>query len=254
MCNCGRGGERVNLTKCGRSVLGVLVDPRRNLRRIQTDESGWVPGLLVLLGAVFLGLATVPKQLRLLSEALPVVTDPLLSAQHVAIRGGLSRLVFLDRLVPTPTLLLAGIILGLVADSFLSLPRERRWTVWATIGLGLAPILVGLLGELALTYVVKIEALTPGEALTLPHRFKTGPLLFWWSDEPASRWLEVVDPRVNLISCWTVGLWAIGLQAVDDPSRLQAWHVLAPLFCLGLAGTITWASGQFIVAIILGMG
>ncbi len=244
----------MNLTKCGRSVLGVLVDPLRNFRRIQTDESWWVPGVLVLLGAALLGLATVPKQLRLLSEALPGVSDVLLSAQHAAIRGGLSRLVFLDRLVPTPTLLVAGIILGLVADSLLSLPRERRWTVWATIGLGLAPIVVGRVGELVLTYLVQADAMTPGHALTLPHRFKTGPLLFWWSDKPASRWLEVVDQRFNLISFWTVGVWAIGLQVVDESSQLQAWHVLAPVFCLGLAGTITWASGPFIVAIILGMG
>ena len=244
----------MNLAKYGLSVLGVLVDPRGNFRRNQTDESWWVSGVLVVLGAALLGLATVPKQLRLLSEALPVVSDALLSAQHAAIRGGLSRLVFLDRLVPTPTLLVASIILGLVADSLLSLPRKQRWTVWATIGLGLAPIVVGRVGELVLTYVVQVDAMTPGHVLTMPHRFKTGPLLFWWSDEPASRWLEVVDSRVNLISFWTVGLWAIGLRALDDSSRLQAWHVLTPLLCLGLAGTITWAIGPFIVAIILGLG
>jgi len=108
------------------------------------------------------------------------------------------------------------------------------------------------LGELALTYMVQTDAMTPGDALTLPHRFSTGPLLVWWSDEPASRWLEVLDPRLNLVSLWTVGLWAVGLQVVDESPRLQPWHVLAPLFCLGVAGVITWASGPFIVGLILG--
>lgn len=242
----------MNVARWGWRIINVLLDPRRNFRRIQVDDLWGAPWVLVVLGAAILGVATVPKQLRLLSEALPPSADPFLSIQHAAIREGLTRLVLADRLVPAPTLLVAAVMLGFVADSLLSLSRDRRWTIWATIGLGMAPILAQRLGELALTYVVQADAMTPGDALTLPHRFRTGPLLFWWSAEPASRWLEVLDPRVNLVSLWTVGLWAIGVQAVDESTRLQPWHVLAPSFCLALAGVITWASGPFIVGLILG--
>jgi hypothetical protein len=234
-------------------VVNVLTDPAGTMRQVRAGDSIFSLAIVVL-SASLLGLATVPKQLRLLLESLPPVEDALLNAQHEALRAGIIRMIMVDRLIPSPTLLLAVVIAGLMADSVLGLPRDRRGRIWTVLALGLAPVLIGRAGELAMTYLLRFDTLSPGIAITLPHRFSTGPLLLWLKSDPAPAWLEIADSRINLITLWVAGLWVVGLREVDDARRVALWHVALPLFCIGVAGVVTWASGPLMFSVILGAG
>lgn len=237
-----------------RNVLTVLVDPVRSLRETQRRDHRWVVWMAVWGGAALLGAATLPRQLQLLYEALAPVEDPIVAMHHEVLRRGLTRLIIVDRLFPWPALLLAGGILGLVATTALGLANDMRSRVWAIIGMGLAPILVGRIGELAMTYLLELPAVSPGEAIGLPHRFSMGPRLLWWSESSAPSWLELLDARANLVVLWVAVLWAVGLKTVDDAARVEPWHFALPLFCIAVAGVLTWAGGPLVVGAVLGMG
>jgi hypothetical protein len=157
-----------------------------------------------------------------------------------------------DRLVPSPTLVIAAVLLVALAEPMAALSRERRRVIWTVAVLGLMPIVVGQIGELAITWIAAVDNRpTPGQALNLPHRFETGPLLLWRGRTVAPAWLQVLDARVNLISLWCVVLWATGLRAIDH-GGYRAWHVAAPVASLAVAGAVTWQCGPFVLSLVLG--
>jgi hypothetical protein len=204
-----------------------------------------------VLGGAALGAATLPRQLHELSRALAPAGDPLRDAQHAMMWSGLLRFVLVDRLVPPPTLLLAAILLVLVAEPVLALPRDRRPALWSVAVLGLAPILVQRIGEAVITYL-PMEGVVPvpGQVLNLPHQLVTGPLLLW-PQSTAPPWLHILDARLNLISIWSLALWTWGLRCLDG-RRLEAWHVGVPLATLVGAGLLSWMFTQPVVLLILG--
>src|SRR5437762_10697478 len=85
----------------------------------------------------------------------------------------------------------------------------------------------------SITYLAEVSATpSPGVPVTLPHQFGTGPALFWWTgDAPA--WIEALSTRVNLVTLWSVGLWAAGLRELDR-RPFSIWHLALPALCLGL--------------------
>jgi hypothetical protein len=200
-----------------------------------------------------LGLATLPRQLALLERTLAPSGDPLMAAHGALLRDGILRVILVDRLIPSPTLLLAGLLLVLAAEPVLMLARERRGTLYKIVLLGLAPLIAQRLGELAVVYLAALEAPVVGDAVTAPHRFVTGPLLFWRQPEPAPGWLEVLNDRLNLIVLWSVLLWSMGMRELDG-GRLRPWHVALPVACVAGAGVITWALGPVAYGAILRLG
>jgi hypothetical protein len=233
----------------------VLVDPRAAARAATKAPSPWaVLGVLALYWTA-LGLGTLPRQLALLSEAFAPTTDPALSAGRDALTSGLVRLIVVDRLVPVPAALLGAALLVVAAEPVLMLSRDRRPALAAVAALGLAPLLVGRLGELAFTWLVNpLAAPSPGAALTLPHRFATGARLFWVGESSPPAWVELLETRANLVTLWCAALWAVGLSQLDS-GRVQAWHVVLALGCLAVAGIATWAIGPMVVPMVLrGLG
>lgn len=91
--------------------------------------------------------------------------------------------------------------------------------------------------------------LTPASAIELPQQFVTGPALVWRLDAP--RWLLALSPRANLMTAWSVAIWATGLRWLDGGSW-RAWHVTLPVLCLTGAGLATWWFERAVVALILG--
>jgi hypothetical protein len=208
-------------------------------------------GLAVLL--VGLGVATLPRQIALLDRSLAPVGDPMVDMPHAMMYDGLLRLIIADRIVASPALLLAALLLAYAAEPVLALARERRAAIWAVAILGLSPLVIDRIGELAVTYIVSVGAHpVPGDAIRAPHRFITGPLLAWWRDQPAPGWLELLDSRLNLIVAWSVALWAVGLRALDGERRFAAWHVLLPLACVAAGGVVTWVLGPLVLTALLG--
>jgi hypothetical protein len=121
-----------------------------------------------------IGAATLPQQVALLGRALAPVGDPLVDMPHALMRSGLLRLIIADRLVAQPTLILAAVLLALAAEPVLAVARDRRAAVWAIAVLGLAPLMVERVGELAITYLALPGAhVVPGDAVRAPHRFVT---------------------------------------------------------------------------------
>jgi hypothetical protein len=233
-----------------RTLAGGLVDPvgaafNAVARPAPFAVAAWLVALLVPMGV-----ATLPRQFELLHRALPLVGEPLIDAQQEALRAGLERLVVADRLVPSPSLLLAALALVVFAEPVLMLARDRRAALWAVAALGLAPLLVDRLGELALTYVAVGDGLLPpGEVLQLPHRFVTGPRLVWGGASPPG-WLMVLEARVNLIALWSCALWTVGLNRLDG-GRWAAWHIALPLACLLVGGLLSFLVGPLVIGAIL---
>jgi hypothetical protein len=234
-------------------IVEALVDPRRATTQVAEFGAPRWTLLVVLAVAVVLGLSIVPRQLALLAVAVEH-TGFGLEAYRSAMHAGLRRLVVADRLVPEPTLLLACLCGGWAATAVLGASGDRTEAVWAVMGLGLAPIVLGRLGEALFVAVAPAGGIvSPGDAVTLPHRFVTGPLLAWRLDTPPPAWLELVDARVNLVGAWCVVIWATGLRVLEG-GRWRVWHVLLPVVAMTAAGLVTWLLGPMTVAAILRIG
>ncbi len=236
----------------GWRLLGtVLVDPPAAFRAAAARPAIGVM-LLALVGtSVVLGLATLPRQLVLLRQGLPIMGEAMIDAQHEALREMVTRLIVIDRLVPQPAVLLAAALVLVAAEPVLMLARDRRRAMVAVAVLGLAPLLLDRLGELLMTYLLTppVHA-TPGYAMTVPHRFVTGPMLVWRNADQPPQWLGILEARVNLVSLGCVGLWAVGLHELDG-KRWEPWHLALPLSCLLGAGLVTWALTPLVIPILM---
>ncbi len=229
----------------------VLVDPRRAVQEAIGQPRPAVVALGVLVITALLGAATLPRQLDLLFAALAPTGDVARDLHHAAMEAGLTRIIVADRLMPPPTLLVAALVLGLAAEPVLSLAEDRRRAVWTVVLLGVAPLMVQRIGELAVTYVSAVGSPPlPGDAVSVASRFVTGPLLFSWTDTPPS-WLVSVNQRLNLVTLWAVVIWTIGLKELDG-RRLASWHVALPAACLGLAALATWWLAPMVAGLLLG--
>ncbi|KPJ86748.1 MAG: hypothetical protein AMS18_15260 [Gemmatimonas sp. SG8_17] len=230
----------------------ILVDP------IGTVESAvqrpYLAGTL-LRAAVLLvafGAATLPRQLSVLHLALAPTGVSAVDAHYAAMQDGLTRMIVADRLVPSPTLLLAATFVVLLSEPMLALARDRRETLLTLALLGLAPLLVQQVGELVITYIANVGSdPAPGLAIELANRFETGLLLLWTSEAPAPAWIEILDARVNLVSLWCVALWALGLKVLDG-ERFQMWHLGMPVVSLAVGGIVTWILGPLVLSAVLG--
>lgn len=229
----------------------ALLDPRSAIEQaIGRPRPGRIAATVLAITAL-LGAATLPRQLSWLTAALAPTGDLFGDMHHAAMRGGLLRVIIADRLVPPPTIVVAAIVLALAAEPILSLAEDRRRAVWAVLLLGLAPLTVQRVGELAVAYLTAVGAPPhPGEAVGLPQGFVTGPLLLWRSGEPPP-WLLSLSQRANLISVWSLILWTIGLKMLDQ-RRLSPWHVALPLACFGLAAFSTWWLAPMVTSLLLG--
>ncbi|OGU33379.1 MAG: hypothetical protein A3K13_04835 [Gemmatimonadetes bacterium RIFCSPLOWO2_12_FULL_68_9] len=232
-------------------IAMVLVDPRRAVQ-----EAIGQPGpAVVVLGALaitaLLGAATLPRQLDLLFASLAPTGDLARDLHHAAMQAGLTRIIVADRLMPPPTLLVAALVLGLAAEPVLSLAEDRRRAVWTVVLLGLAPLMVQRIGELAVAYLSAVGSPPrPGDAVGVAQRFTTGPLLFWWTDSPPP-WLVSVNQRINLVSLWGIVIWTVGLRELDG-RRLASWHVALPATCLAVAALATWWLSPMVSGLLLG--
>lgn len=229
----------------------ALLNPAAGLTRAIARPEPWILLAVLVAAWVTVGLATVPRQLEILQAALVRTGNPLLDAQTEALREGLVRLIVADRLVPLPAALAAGLLLVVATEPLLMLPAARRRELLAVVVLGLAPLVVERVGELALTWATSIAPGAPaGEALRVPHRFVSGAGLFWRTSAPAPLWIELLEARVNLFTLWCVGLWSAGLRMLDG-RRWEPWQVLLPLACLVGGGLLTWVLGPVVVPMIL---
>jgi hypothetical protein len=205
-----------------------------------------------MLPALALGASTIPLQLDALAAALAPTGAAAADVHYAAMRAGLTRMILADRLVPAPTLLLAGLGVALLSEPVLAVARSRRAALGTVVLLGLSPLLVLKTGELALTLLGHLDARpSPGEVMSLPGRFETGVLVLWRAADPPPRWLEVLDARVNLVSLWCLGLWTVALRVLDG-GGLKPWHLLAPAAALIVAGTATWIVAPLVFSMLLG--
>ena len=204
-----------------------------------------------LAAAVGVSRVAMNRQLGLLQKGLPVTGEAPIDAQHEALREMVARLILVDRVVPQPTVLVTALLIIIVAEPVLMLARDRRRAIAAIAVLGLSPLFVERVGELAMTYLLPAASYaTPGGAITLPHRFVTGPLILWRGADSAPHWLELLDARLNLISLASVALWSVGLHQ-HDGRRWELWHVALPAACLAGAGAITWALTPVVMPILM---
>lgn len=242
-------GSAVSALRC---VGSVLIDPVGAHREAARRPRPLGVAAALLVGLALLGAATLPRQLALLERTLGSTGDPMLDVQQALMRAGLLRLIVADRLVPSPTLVVTAVLIVAAAEPILALARDRRSAIWTIALVGLAPLVVERIGELAITYVLPFGAhVTPGDAVSSPHRFVTGPLLFWRRSEPAPGWLELLNQHVNIISLWCVAIWTIGLRELDG-RKLAPWHIVLPAACLIAAGVLTRMLTPLVLGMLLG--
>ena len=233
------------------ALWSTMVNPARAMRDAVDRPCAASVGVALLVAAALLGVATLPRQLAILEQVLSS-PDPMVQLHYEAMRSGLTRLIWIDRVVAQPSLIVAALLVVLIADPLLSLPADRKRGLVSVAVLGLAPILVHQIGELAVTYLVHLGSHpTPGDAISLPHGFSTGAKLLRSATAPAPQWLEILDSRANLITLWSVVLWSIGLRAVER-SRFGPVHIAIPLAALVCAGTLTWLSAPAAISLVLG--
>ncbi len=234
-----------------RPLSTVLVDPVAAFRAAASRPAPWPTLAMLATATAAFGLATLPRQLSLLGRGLPVTGDALIDAQHEALREMVTRLIVIDRLVPQPTVIVAAILMLLAAEPVLMLARDRRRAIVAVAVLGLTPLVLERIGELAITYVLSpASQATPGGAMMIPHRFVTGPAVFWRGPDSVPPWLEILDARVNLVSLGCVALWSVGLHQLEG-KKWEPWHLALPLACLIGAGLATWALTPVVIPILI---
>ncbi len=235
-----------------RLLGGALVDPVGTARTVSRRAN--FEGALLAAGGclVALGLATLPRQLAVLERALSATGNSSQDLHYELLENGLIRMIVADRLIPSPTILLAAVGVAILAEPLLALARDRRAALWTVAVIGLAPLLVQGLGDIALTYLTSFDSRpSPGDAISIANRFRTGPMLLWRGESSAPPWLVVVNARANLVSLWCVVIWAIGL-CVMDGGRLRGWHLAVPLSSVAVGGVVTWILGPLVFSAILG--
>ncbi len=162
------------------------------------------------------------------------IGDTLTDLHRDSLRARLVRMILADRVIPPPTPLLAALALIWAAAPALMLAEEGRRALIGAVAVGLVPLLVQRVGELAVTYLFPLaEAPTPGQVLDLPQQFVTGPLLLWlaFKEGPAPNWLgpqRPGQPRNPLVG-GDLGRWA----AEPGRSRLDAMACWAPALRAG---------------------
>lgn len=228
----------------------ALVDPAGSLRRAVQDPAPWLTlGAIAFSGAA-IGALCLPRQLELLELSLAPAGGPLAELKNQMMRPGLTRLILFDRLLPPPTMVLAAILLAGAADPVLALSQQRRRALWAVAFMGLAPMLLQRLGELAVTYWLGSTDGGLAEAMTLPRRFSTGLSLFWLGETPPA-WVSSFSQRVNLLALWSVGLWGLGLYQLRGKGY-ASWQLTLPLTALAIAALITWWLNPTVIGLVLG--
>ncbi|MFQ5702698.1 MAG: hypothetical protein ACE5HT_01595 [Gemmatimonadales bacterium] len=234
------------------SQLGAaLIDPTRAMRDAVERPRAVAIGVTIVTVGALLGVATLPRQMAVLGEALQS-SNPLVESHYQVLRAGLLRLIWADRLVTSPGLVIAAAFVVLLAEPMLSLAVERKRVLASVAVLGLTPMLVQQVGELAVAYLTSLGAHpTPGDALNLPHGFSTGIKLFWGGLAPPPQWVELLDDRLNLVTLWSVFLWSTGLGALEG-NGVRPVHVGIPLAAMVCAGTLTWIAGPTALALVLG--
>lgn len=234
-------------------LLGtVLIDPVRATRAVAREPSFQGLALATVSSLLCLGVATLPRQLTVLRQALGATGHANQDLHYSLIAPGLTRVIVADRLFPSPTLLLAACALVVLAEPLLALARDRRGTLWALAVLGLAPLLVQAIGELLLAYSGAIDGRpTPGMAVSLANGFHSGPQLLWPAGTTPPKWLVLLDARLNLISLWCVALWSVGLRTIDGGS-FRGWHLGVPMASLAVGAVSTWVLGPVAIMAVLG--
>ncbi len=230
----------------------VLFDPSGAASSVGRRPAFPGVALAAFISLLVLGAATIPRQLAVLQRALGATGNASQDLHYGMMGEGLTRLILVDRLVPSPTLVLSAVVLVLLAEPLLGLARDRRAALWTVAVLGLAPLVAQGIGELVLAYSTTLSARpTPGDAISIGNRFDTGFLLLWSGNSPPPEWLVILDARFNLITLWCVALWAVGLQTLDG-AELRGWHVAVPMASLVVGGVITWILAPVVFAAILG--
>lgn len=228
----------------------ALLDPVEVLGKAVREPAPWFTLGSVVFWAGVMGALCLPRQLELLELGLSAGGGPLAELKNQLMGPGLRRLILFDRLLPPPTLVLAAVLLAAAADPVLALSQERRRALWAVGFIGLAPMLLQRLGELAVTYWVSSVEGSVAEAMTLPRRFSTGISLFWLGEKPPA-WVTSFSQRINLVALWSVGLWGLGLYQLRGRGYV-AWQLSLPLAALAIATLITWWLNPTVIPLILG--
>jgi len=235
-----------------RALAAALSNPAAACRLLAEEPRPAALGLLLAVAVTAVGSATIPRQLDLLERALAPGGDMLRDSHLAAMQAGLLRLIVVDRLIPPPTLVLAGLLLVIAADPVLAVSETRRRVLIAFAIAGLAPLLVQRLGEVVVAYLsVPPAHPRPGDPIALPQRFATGAALLWWGDTPPPPWLLAVNTRFSLFAAWCVGIWSVGLRQLDG-NRRSGWHVGLPACCVALAAMVTYWLRSLATALVLG--
>lgn len=234
----------------GVGIWSVLVDPVGSIKRAVKEPApaatfAWIAVLAAAISALCL-----PLQLELLDRSLVPVGDPFLDLKSQIMAEGLRRFILVDRLLLPPTTLLAALLVAAAADPVLALSQERRPGLWAVALLGLAPVLLQRVGEVATTYWTYSGSGGVADAINLPRQFSTGLELLWPGDSPPT-WVGSLSQRINLVSLWSVLLWSLGLRELEG-RKFALWHVTLPLSVLAVASVLTWWLSPIVIPLILG--
>jgi hypothetical protein len=227
-----------------------LLDPIGSVRKAIQEPAPAVTLTWVALFAAAISLLCLPRQLEILDRSLAPVGNPLLDLKSEMIAEGLRRYILLDRLLLPPTAVLAALMLAGAADPVLALSQKRRSALWAVAFVGLAPLLLQRLGELAVTYWVPPGVGGVADAIGLPRQFSTGLRLLWLGESPPE-WIGSLSQKINLVSLWSVILWAAGLRELEGRG-FKAWQLTLPLAVLVVSSAITWWLSPIVIPLILG--
>ncbi len=213
--------------------LRAVVSPDAALR-----AAGGVPGPALAAGLLLLvtvpGALAVPRLSALIADRFAGGSATLLDAHLAALRGGLTRYVLADRLLPPVPYVLAALIVALVAAPVLAGRGVRPGAVAAVLAAGAAPLLVQRIGELAGVWLAPAGQLVGGDVVGLPARFNLGVAgVLGAAGVPLSRWASVGAEAANAIGLWVVLLWGHGLARLGGGRRAAApgaalgWCLLA---------------------------
>ncbi|GIW51688.1 MAG: hypothetical protein KatS3mg081_1043 [Gemmatimonadales bacterium] len=234
----------------GVRVWSVLVDPSGSVKKTLQEPAPaatliWIAALAAAVSALCL-----PRQFEILERVLVPVGDPFLDLKSEIMAEGLRRFILADRLLLPPTVVLAAVLLAGAAEPVLALSQNRRPALWAVAFIGLAPVLLQRLGEVAITYWVSSGTGGVADAINLPRQFSTGPDLLWLGGSPPE-WIGSLSQRVNLVSLWSVALWSLGLRELEGRG-FSAWQLTLPLGVLAVATAITWWLSPIVIPLVLG--
>lgn len=220
------------------SIWGVLLAPEKTFRELALRPR-WLPALALILissFAFFLVLSPKMDMKQMIRDAVEKQGGEISETRLDAQAGLVTKIGFASQLVLQPAFYLLMATIFLVVLRLLGSEIDFRRSLSVTVH-GMLPFLVAAL----LTFpIVLARSQVSVDDMRYSRLLRSNLAVF--APESAGHVLLALLSSLDIFTCWTLFLLAVGYRVVGRVSSLAAWGTVLALWLLAVAGKMGMAA------------